>query len=551
MAHFVLKMLPGVERPAIVSLIPSRGGHTYMLDLGANAVVHGGAAVSVRGDGRDAGRRSRGAHRGRGSACSTSASEEIKGNEIVRAAHRLLGAPRLNYVGFVEGNDIFSGAVDVVVTDGFTGNVALKTMEGRGAADRRCAARGVHAQPCAQAGRAGRAARALRACDAPGPDAIQWRDHGRPERHRHQEPRRRRRVRLSTRHRSRRARGAQRRAGAESPSGWAPHARALKDSMYSRIAGTGSYLPEKILTNADLEKLVDTSDEWIRTRTGIERRHVARRRARPPRTWPSTRRAGRMEAAGVGPGGRRLDLRRHDDARPRVSERRHAAAGPPGHPRLPGLQPRGRVHRLHLRARASPTSSSAWATRSARSWSAPRCSRASSTGRIAGTCVLFADGAGAVVLQAVRRARHPQHPPASDGQYKDLLKYPDGVSKGFEQVRAGQGRRPDEGQRGVQGGGQHAGRGWSPRRWQAGKSTQGSDRLADPAPGEHPHHRGDGEEPRHADGAGHRDHRGPRQHLGRVGARSRSTPASATGASSAASCCCWRPSAAALPGDRR
>jgi len=45
--------------------------------------------------------------------------------------------------------------------------------------------------------------------------------------------------------------------------------------MYSRIAGTGSYLPEKILTNADLEKLVDTSDEWIRSRTGIERRHVA------------------------------------------------------------------------------------------------------------------------------------------------------------------------------------------------------------------------------------------------------------------------------------
>src|SRR5260370_38548215 len=45
--------------------------------------------------------------------------------------------------------------------------------------------------------------------------------------------------------------------------------------MYSRIAGTGSYLPKKVLTNADLESLVDTSDEWIRTRTGIEQRHVA------------------------------------------------------------------------------------------------------------------------------------------------------------------------------------------------------------------------------------------------------------------------------------
>ena len=45
--------------------------------------------------------------------------------------------------------------------------------------------------------------------------------------------------------------------------------------IYSRIAGTGRYLPERIMTNADLEKMVDTSDEWIRTRTGVERRHVA------------------------------------------------------------------------------------------------------------------------------------------------------------------------------------------------------------------------------------------------------------------------------------
>ena len=63
--------------------------------------------------------------------------------------------------------------------------------------------------------------------------------------------------------------------------------------MYSRIAGTGSYLPDKILTNADLERLVDTSDEWIRSRTGIERRHVAAPTVRPPRTWPSMPRAGR------------------------------------------------------------------------------------------------------------------------------------------------------------------------------------------------------------------------------------------------------------------
>jgi glycerol-3-phosphate acyltransferase PlsX len=56
--------------------------------------------------------------------------EEIKGNDIVRSAHNLIGASGINYVGFVEGHDIFSDQVDVVVTDGFTGNVALKTMEG-------------------------------------------------------------------------------------------------------------------------------------------------------------------------------------------------------------------------------------------------------------------------------------------------------------------------------------------------------------------------------------------------------------------------------------
>jgi len=63
--------------------------------------------------------------------------------------------------------------------------------------------------------------------------------------------------------------------------------------MYSRIAGTGSYLPEKIVTNADLERLVDTSDEWIRTRTGIKQRHVA-----AERIWRSMRRAARWRMRG-------------------------------------------------------------------------------------------------------------------------------------------------------------------------------------------------------------------------------------------------------------
>lgn len=129
-AHFVLKMLPGVERPAIVSQIPSRGGHTVMLDLGANAVctpeqlrqfaVMGEIlATDLPGV---AGRPRIG--------LLNIGEEDMKGNETVQAAHALLGASDINYVGFVEGHDIFGDEVDVVVTDGFTGNVALKTMEG-------------------------------------------------------------------------------------------------------------------------------------------------------------------------------------------------------------------------------------------------------------------------------------------------------------------------------------------------------------------------------------------------------------------------------------
>ena len=128
-AHFVLGMVEGIERPAIVAAIPAEGGHTYMLDLGANSAATPeqlfqfaimGAVVAA-----DLGARSRPRV-----GLLNIGSEDIKGHELVQAAHRMLQSSRLDYVGFVEGNDTFTGAVDVVVTDGFTGNVALKTMEG-------------------------------------------------------------------------------------------------------------------------------------------------------------------------------------------------------------------------------------------------------------------------------------------------------------------------------------------------------------------------------------------------------------------------------------
>ena len=129
-AHFVLKMLPGVERPAIISLIPSRGGHTYMLDLGANASCTPVQLCQFAVMGSVLAADLEGAHARPRVGLLNIGTEDIKGNDVVQASHNLLAAMDINYVGFVEGDDIFSDKVDVVVTDGFTGNVALKTMEG-------------------------------------------------------------------------------------------------------------------------------------------------------------------------------------------------------------------------------------------------------------------------------------------------------------------------------------------------------------------------------------------------------------------------------------
>ncbi len=128
-AHFVLGMIAGVERPAIIARIPAEGGHTYMLDVGANSEATAeqlrqfavmGAVVAADLSARPKPR----------VGLLNIGSEDMKGDALVQAADELLIVSRLNYVGFVEGDDIFTGAVDVVVTDGFTGNVALKTMEG-------------------------------------------------------------------------------------------------------------------------------------------------------------------------------------------------------------------------------------------------------------------------------------------------------------------------------------------------------------------------------------------------------------------------------------
>ncbi len=128
-AHFVLKTVPGVERAAIISALPSAHGLTQMLDLGANTKATPEQLRQFAAMGDIIARDVYGVAHPRIGLLNIG-EEDMKGHEIVQQAHALLQGSGLNYVGFVEGDDIFSGDVDVVVTDGFTGNVALKAMEG-------------------------------------------------------------------------------------------------------------------------------------------------------------------------------------------------------------------------------------------------------------------------------------------------------------------------------------------------------------------------------------------------------------------------------------
>jgi glycerol-3-phosphate acyltransferase PlsX len=128
-ARFVLKTLPGIDRPAIMSALPSMRGHTHVLDLGANVDLDAGQLFQLAVMGATLVRAVDNVAQPRVGLLNIGA-EEIKGNDEVKRAHALLAASSLNYIGFVEGDDLYTGDVDVVVCDGFVGNVALKTSEG-------------------------------------------------------------------------------------------------------------------------------------------------------------------------------------------------------------------------------------------------------------------------------------------------------------------------------------------------------------------------------------------------------------------------------------
>ena len=130
-ARFVLKLIPGVHRPAIISTLPSLNGHTHVLDLGANVDCTAEHLFQFGVMGSEVVKAIENIENPTVGLLNIG-EEEIKGNEQVKAAAKLLEDSHLNYIGYVEGDSLNAGnvKVDLVVADGFVGNVALKSIEG-------------------------------------------------------------------------------------------------------------------------------------------------------------------------------------------------------------------------------------------------------------------------------------------------------------------------------------------------------------------------------------------------------------------------------------
>ena len=129
LSKIILKTIPGIDRPAICGSLPTKTGQFHMLDLGANVecTAHHLYQFSIMGSALV---QSLELNTKPVIGLMNIGSEEFKGNETIKSAGQLIQKSNLNYAGFVEGDDIFSGKFDVIVTDGFAGNIALKSIEG-------------------------------------------------------------------------------------------------------------------------------------------------------------------------------------------------------------------------------------------------------------------------------------------------------------------------------------------------------------------------------------------------------------------------------------
>ena len=130
-ARFVLKMIPGIDRPGIISTLPSVFGHTHVLDLGANVDCTAEHLYQFAVMGNELVKAVENIENPKVGLLNIG-EEEVKGNEQVKAAAKLMETSSLNYIGYVEGNSLNAGSVkvDLIVCDGFVGNVALKSIEG-------------------------------------------------------------------------------------------------------------------------------------------------------------------------------------------------------------------------------------------------------------------------------------------------------------------------------------------------------------------------------------------------------------------------------------
>ena len=205
--------------------------------------------------------------------------------------------------------------------------------------------------------------------------------------------------------------------------------------MYSTITGTGRYLPERILTNFDLEKMVDTTDEWIRTRSGIERRHLS---AEGQTTSDLCVEAAKnaMDAAGVGPDdidfitiGTTTPDRIFPNTGVLVQEKLgiHGCAAFSVEAACTGFIYALSIADKYVRAGDAGCALVIGAERLS--------SMVDWTDR--DTCVLFGDGAGAVILKSSEEPGIVSTHLHADGKYKDLLYFPSGISDKFEQLKAG------------------------------------------------------------------------------------------------------------------